>query len=295
MKTLTSITSKSDFIALIQSLQENFTPTHRKLATYLIQNFTEVAFMKAQQWAQKVQTTEVSVIRFVRVLGFKGFSEFSEKLQQIIRQEMTMTDYVEVSIKNRPKEMNLLLEAIQFEKQNLNELIQKYKPENMAEIVDKVFEAQRVVIVGTRSSAPLAEYCDYMFIRALGKEAILLKDCGYQTFDCLIPLLNKKPLVIAFAYPRYPDKTIEIVEFLKSHGATIIGITNHELSPLVPLSDHVLYAPSYSLAFTDSFSGATVLINTLIMEIVSKYPELTQTVIPQFEKIAKEKGYYRFK
>ena len=114
MKTLTSITSKSDFITLIQSLQENFTPTHRKLATYLIQNFTEVAFMKAQQWAQKVQTTEVSVIRFVRVLGFKGFSEFSEKLQQIIRQEMTMTDYVEVSIKNRPKEMNLLLEAIQF-------------------------------------------------------------------------------------------------------------------------------------------------------------------------------------
>lgn len=293
MKYLPRIFSKADFIQLLQSHQDQLTPTHRNLANYLVGNFTEVAFMTAQQWAHKVNTTEVSVFRFVRFLGFKGFSDFSEKLQQIVRQEMTMTDYVEISIKKRPKEMNILFEAIQFEKQNLNELIEKYQPEIMSKIVDEVYHAERIIIVGTRSSAPLAEYCDYMFIRALGKEVLLLDSCGYQTYDSMIPWLNKKTLVIAFAYPRYPEKTLEIIEFIRDYDTKIIGVTNNELSPLVPLSDYVLYAPSYSLAFTDSFSGPTVLINTLIMEIVSKYPTLAETVIPTFEKIAKQKNYYR--
>lgn len=295
MKKISEIFSKSEFIFHLQSLQDQFTPTHRHLATYLIQNFTDVAFMKAQQWAQQVQTTEVSVIRFVRFLGFKGYPDFTVKMQQIVRKEMTVTDYVEVSIKKHSKEMNLLLEAINFEKQNLNELVQKYNPKTMAKIVDEIFHATQIIVLGTRSSAPLAEYCDYMLIRTLGKETLLLNTCGYQTYDSLIPWLDKKILVIAFAYPRYPDKTIEVAEFLKKHNATIIGITNDELSPLVPLTNHVLYAPSYSLACTDSFSGPTVLINTIMMEFVAKYPAVAEKAISKFEAIANEKNYYCFK
>ena len=134
-----------------------------------------------------------------------------------------------------------------------------------------------------------------MFIRSLGKETLLLNDCGYQTFDSLIPWSKEKPLVIAFAYPRYPEKTLQIVEFLKKHDATIIGITNNEISPLVPLTDHVLYAPSHSLAFTDSYGATTIMINTIIMELITRYPEFSETIIPQFEAIAKEQKYYRLK
>lgn len=297
MKLLREIHTKADFIAYLQSLQDRMTPTYRNLANYLIQNFTEVAFMKAQQWARGVNTSEVSVIRFVRSLGFKGYPDFSETLQKVIRQEMTMTDYIQVSIKNpsAKTKASILWHVIQDEKRNLNELIQKFDQDAMDRMVQKIHNTEEIIVVGTRSSAPLAEYCSYMLIRSLGKEVLTLSDCGYQTFDALIPWLKKKPLVFAIAYPRYPEKTMQIVEFLKEHEATVIGITNNELSPLVPLADDILYAPSHSLAFTDSYGTATVLINTIIMELIDRYPQYTDQIIPQFEKIAKERKYYRFK
>ena len=294
MALLKSLRTKADFIQHLQAQQQNFTPTYRNLADYLVQNFTEVAFMKAQQWAQKVDTSEVSVIRFVRSLGFKGYPDFSETLQKVIRQEMTMTDYIQVSVKGQ-KKSDIFWEIIQSERRNLNDLAEKYQPKVMEKIVKDIYQANNIIVVGTRSSAPLASYCEYMFIRSLGKETLLLNDCGFQTFDALIPLLEKKPLVIAFAYPRYPERTLQIVEFLKERHCQIIGITNNELSPLVPLSDYTLYAPSHSLAFTDSFGAATVMINTIVMELVSKYPEFSQKIIPKFEAIAKEQKYYRLK
>lgn len=296
MNKLSSIQTKKEFIDYLKSFQGNLTPTHRNLASYLIQNFTEVSFMRAQQWAHAVNTSEVSVIRFVRTLGFKGFSDFSEMLKKIIRQEMTMTDYIQIS-SNKPKvgDMDIFMEVIQAEKKNLNDLIQKYQPEVVSKVVEQIYEAEKIIIVGTRSSSPLAEYCDYMLLRAVGKDTLLLNTCGYQTFDSLIPLLDKKVLLIAFAFPRYPEKTMQIVEFLKNHCTSVIGITNDELSPLVPLSDLVLYAPSHSLAFTDSYGAANILINTVIMELIAKYPEFTEKIIPTFEQIAATQKYYRVK
>ena len=292
MLTISEIRSKNDFIQYLQSSQERYTAAHRRLATYLIHHFIEVAFMKAQQWAQKAETSEVSVIRFVRVLGFKGYPEFSEKMQQVIRKEMTMTDYAEMTTKMQPHGMDIFLEAVQAERKNLQEMSEKYSPKVMAAIISKINRAERVIVLGLRSSAPLAEYCSYMIARSLGKEVLLIKDHGSHTFDRLLSWEGKPAVVIAFAYPRYPSQTLKIAEHLKSKGWPLIGITNDELSPLVPISDHVLYAPSHSLAFTDSLGAPALLINTLIVEMIHKYPQSTMETITRFEKLAKEHRYF---
>jgi DNA-binding MurR/RpiR family transcriptional regulator len=63
------INSKADFFQLVQSLQEQFTGVHRKLAVYAMNHFIDVAFMTAQQWAAEVGTSEVSaVIKATRIL-----------------------------------------------------------------------------------------------------------------------------------------------------------------------------------------------------------------------------------
>jgi len=134
--TVDKIKNKQSFIQHVQSKQESYTGVYRKLASYLINNFVEVAFMKAQQWAAEVETSEVSVIRFVRVLGFKGYPDFSEKLQQIIRNQMTTTEYAELSVKKGRKGMDILMDIIKSEERNFNELVSKYSPQVMSEIVE---------------------------------------------------------------------------------------------------------------------------------------------------------------
>ena len=289
---LDKIKNKSDFIQHIQSFQDSYTGVYRKLANYLITNFVGVAFMKAQQWASEVDTSEVSVIRFVRFLGYKGYPEFCEKIQQIIRHEMTMTDYVELSARKTRRGTNTLMDIVKAEDRNLNELVAKYSPATMTNILARLCKTEKVAVVGLRSSAALAEYCSYMFIRALSKEVITVSQGGVHTFDAFLPWAEKEALVIAFGYPRYPLRTIEIVEYLKTLNWPVVAITNNELSPLVPLADHVVYAPSHSVGFTDSMGAASVIINTIVMEYVNKYHDQSIDRIKRFEALAKAKNYY---
>lgn len=289
---INKIKNKDDFIQHIQSKQESYTTVYRKLATYVVNNFIDVAFMKAQQWATEVETSEVSVIRFVRFLGYKGYPEFSETIQKIIRNEMTMIKYAELSVKKRRNETNILMDIIKAEEQNFNELIAKYSPQVMSNVINLLGKTERVVIIGLRSSAALADYCSYMFIRALSKEVLTINDGGVHTFDSFLPWEGKEVVVIVFGYPRYPARTLEIVEYLKTLKWPIISITNDELSPCVPLSDYVIYAPSHSVAFTDSMGAASVVINTIIMESISKFHDESIDRIKRFEELAKEKQYY---
>jgi DNA-binding MurR/RpiR family transcriptional regulator len=290
------LNTKQAFIQHILDKQDDYTKVYRKLANVLLNRFVDVAFMTAQQWAASVDTSEVSVIRFVRFLGFNGYPEFAENLRQIIRNEMTMVNYAELSINKRSNKQteddNLLLDIIKTEEQNFNELIAKFSPQTMSEVVDLLSNAERLVIIGLRSSAALATYGSYMFMRALGKETITINDSGEHMYDCLLPLESKKVVVIAFGYPRYPAKLLDLVRHLKKFHFPVISITGDELSPLVALSDHVIYAPSHSVSFTDSMGAATVIINTIVLEYMNKFHEKSLDRIKQFETLASEKNYY---
>ncbi|HMM21905.1 MAG TPA: MurR/RpiR family transcriptional regulator [Selenomonadales bacterium] len=286
------IKNKQSFIQHVQAKQESYTGVYRKLASYLINNFVEVAFMRAQQWAAEVETSEVSVIRFVRVLGFKGYPDFSEKLQQIIRNQMTTTEYAELSVKKGRKGMDILMDIIKSEERNFNELVSKYSPKVMAEIVELLGRTERVAVVGLRSSSSLAEYSSYMFTRALAKEVITINQGGVETFDSFLPWEGKEAVAVVFGYPRYPVRTLEIAEYLKRFNWPVVAVTNNELSPLVPLADYVLYAPAHSVAFTDSMGAASVIINTIIMEYINKYQDSSLERLKRFEELAREKQYY---
>lgn len=287
------LNNKHAFIQHIQSKQAQYTNVHRKLANYLINHFIDVAFMRAQQWAAQVDTSEVSVIRFVRVLGYDGYPEFIDNLQQIIRNEMTMLKYTELSISAQHEEAGLLRDIIKAEEKNLQELAEKYDPAVMGNVIQVLSDVDRIIVVGLRSSAALAAYCSYMFMRALAKEVITLDHGGEHMFDLLLPLEGKKAMVVAFGYPRYPQKTLEIMEYVKQQlGFPILAVTNDELSPLVPLANYTIYAPSHSVSFTDSMGAATIVINTIVMEYINRFHEKSINRIKRFESLAKEKEYY---
>lgn len=292
MKQAVAVTNKDAFIQLIQSKQEDFTSVYRKLANYVLTNFVDVAFMRAQQWAMEVDTSEVSVIRFVRFLGYKGFTDFSDNMKQIIRNEMTMTKYAEIAVKEGRSGADILMDIIKAEERNFNELIAKFSPDVMSGVIDLLGRTERVIVLGLRSSAALCDYCSYMLIRALAKEVLTINAGGVHTFDSLLPWLDKEAVVIVFGYPRYPARTIEIIEHLKAFNWPIIAITNDELSPLVPLSDYVIYAPAHSVAFTDSMGAAAVVINTMIIEYLNRFHDKSIDKIKRFEELAKEKQYY---
>ena len=62
--------------------------------------------------------------------------------------------------------------------------------------------------------------------------------------------------------------------------------------PSRPLSEHIIYAPSHSVGFTDSMGAASVIINTIVMEYFNMFHDQSIDRIKRFEALAKEKNYY---
>lgn len=144
--------------------------------------------MRVQQLCAEVATSEVSVIPFVIFWGYKGYPEFLENIQQTIRNEIAVSKYTEMPLTYNCSRTNILMDIIKAENRNFNELIAKYSPQVMSDVITLLGKTEKVVVIGLRLSAPLA---DYWFIRALSKEVI----------------------VIVFRYHKFPARTLEIVGY----------------------------------------------------------------------------------
>jgi DNA-binding MurR/RpiR family transcriptional regulator len=104
--------------------------------------------------------------------------------------------------------------------------------------------------------------------------------------------LRDGDVFIGISYPRYSSRTVKAMEFAKSAGAKVIGITDGKSSPLADISDICLYAKSDMVSFLDSLVAPLSLINALIVAIGMKCKDSLSDTFSRLEQIWSEYGVY---
>ncbi|HKK94989.1 MAG TPA: hypothetical protein VJ916_01510, partial [Anaerovoracaceae bacterium] len=61
-----------DVLSLLKKEYQNLTYSQKKIGKYIIDNFEEIPFMSSSQIGDKLNLSDVSIIRFSRAIGFKG-------------------------------------------------------------------------------------------------------------------------------------------------------------------------------------------------------------------------------
>ena len=61
----------TDIIALINSRYDRLSKSHKKIATYILDNYDQAVFMTAAELGKKVDISESTVVRFASGLGFE--------------------------------------------------------------------------------------------------------------------------------------------------------------------------------------------------------------------------------
>src|SRR5574344_1342108 len=97
-------------------------------------------------------------------------------------------------------------------------------------VVDTVAAARKIYIVGFRSSAFLAGYLNFYF-RMIFDNVVLVTGGEAGLFDQLFRVAPEDVL-ITISFPRYSELAIKAVQFAKDRGATIVGLTDSEMSPI---------------------------------------------------------------
>jgi DNA-binding MurR/RpiR family transcriptional regulator len=267
---------------------QRFSRSQKALGRFILKNYHRIAFMTIRQFAKSSGISEATIIRFVTVLGFKGYPSFQKEIRIIVRAELKGPDRFKSAEDPPRKDQTLLQNIMDKEVENISHLQEAIHKEDLSKAVRAIENAGEILIVGTRSTAPLAYHFSFGLAK-LGKRVVRITAITTETYD-LINRLDRQALVIVIGFPRYLRELVDLLTFSKEKKLRTLTITDSPFSPL--MGDIRLFSEAESTSFMAFHGAPMVLINTLIIELSLLNNKKTLKELNRFEKIAEVRNYF---
>jgi len=284
--------SNADLIKLIQQNFARLSKGQKLIAEYIMDNYDKAAFMTAAKLGQIVNVSESTVVRFANTLGYEGYRDLQKDLQELVKNKLTTVQRISLTGDFTKKE-NLIKNVLKKDMENINKTIDELDYEKIKQAIGVITNADRVYILGLRSSAFLAGYLGFYLSFILDDVKVLTPSAN----DVLEQLLKvtDKDVTIGISYPRYSNRTIEALRYAKEKRCKIVGITDSLLSPAAQISDYTLIGSSNMVSFVDSLVAPMSLINALIIGIGMNKKEDITHYFEDLESIWKKYSVYNVK
>ncbi|VEF46301.1 RpiR family transcriptional regulator [Bacillus freudenreichii] len=238
--------------------------SHKKIASYILNNTNVVPFFNVATLAKKADVSEATVVRFASFLGYSGYPELQSRMQSSIQKQLTTTERLKMTTDIYDDRDQSIYDIFYDDMENIKSTMEKLDIEKFHQAVGLLQEANKIYIAANRSAAALGIFLQYYLNIILGHAEMVssVENLSEQLYN-----LNEKDVVIGISFPRYPNSTIQTLAFAKERGSKTICITDSLLSPLIPHSDVALTATSQMPTFIDSFTAPLSLINALVVSI----------------------------
>ena len=283
--------NSKDLMRLIQARFSRLSKGQKLIAEYILKNYDKAAFMTAAKLGVSVGVSESTVVRFANELGFSGYPKLQKALQELIKNKLTTVQRLELS-NDYVSEGYALKGVLKADMENIRATLEKINYNTFEEVVNKIFEAKRIYIIGLRSSTALAEFLGFYLNIILQN----VKTVGYGISDIFEQMINvgEGDLVIGIGFPRYASRTIDALAFAQDRGADVVAITDSLLSPLASKSDYALIAQSNMASFVDSLVAPLSVINALIIAVGMREKQSITDTFNNLELIWKDYNVYSY-
>jgi DNA-binding MurR/RpiR family transcriptional regulator len=284
--------SKQDLMRTIQLRFSRLSKGQKLIAEYILKHYDKAAFMTAAKLGISVGVSESTVVRFANELGFSGYPKLQKALQELIKNKLTTVQRLEIS-NNLICEEDALKGVLKSDIENIRTTLEKIDHKIFDEVVNSIFDAKKIYIIGLRSSTALSEFLGFYLNLILDNVNIV----AYGMSDIFEQLINisSEDLVIGIGFPRYATRTIEALAYAQSRGTKVVAITDSLLSPLATKADFTLIAQSNMASFVDSLVAPLSVINALIVAVGLREKEKISTTFEDLENIWQEYRVYSFK
>ncbi|WP_297439448.1 MurR/RpiR family transcriptional regulator [uncultured Clostridium sp.] len=283
--------NSQDLMKVIQTKFPKLSKGQKLIAEYILTNYDKAAFMTAAKLGISVGVSESTVVRFAIELGFTGYPKLQKSLQELIKNKLTTVQRLELS-SDFIREENPLKGVLKADIENIRATLEKINHSDFEQIVDDIFRAKRIYIVGLRSSMALAEFLGFYLGLILDNVKVVSSGMS-DIFEQMINI-GEGDVVIGIGFPRYATKTIDALAFAKSRNAKAIAITDSLISPLATNADCTLIAQSNMASFVDSLVAPLSIINALVISIGMREKEKITRTFEDLEGIWKDYNVYTY-
>ena len=280
----------NDILDILNERQATFSKGQRRIAQYIIESYDKAAFMTANRLGKNVGVSESTVVRFAVDLGFDGYPSMQKAMQEMVLNRLTSVQRIEVA-NDRIGDQDVVSMVMQADTEKLRQTGETLSRQEFSAAVNAILRGRRIYILGVRSAAPLADFLGY-YMNYMFNNVHVITGCGTSEMFEKIVGVDASDTVIAFSFPRYSSATTKGVQYCRSTGATVIGITDNRESPLGQASDHVLCAKSGMVSLVDSLVAPLSVVNALIVAIAAKRQKELQHTFESLERIWDQYNVY---
>jgi len=257
----------------------DLSPQERRAADVLLAHLDDLAIYRAAELAELAGVSKATMSRLFRHLGFDDFTEVRDHLRTL------RSHGVPVSLEGAPS----LAAHLEHEVTNLNKALVGLEESGLDTAAKLIAEAQRVVVVGMRSSYPVALHLR----QSLGQARFgvtLAPQPGQSLSDELIGLgANDAAVVVAFR--RRPANVEGLLEILQDSGTPTILLADPTARTLAARASVWLQCPlATDLAF-DSYAVAMSVAAVLadrVLDLTGHHGEKRATGIDESYRVLGE-------
>jgi DNA-binding MurR/RpiR family transcriptional regulator len=236
------------------------TPGQRRVARYCLAEPESAGQLTAARIGRIVGVSESTVVRLATALAYEGFPELQEALQQTLKHAPGLEP------RDGQREPRDVRTSLEVDQRNLAETAAQLDAADIQRAVELLARAPQLFVLGFRTSFSLA-YLAAFLIRQVRSSVRLMGELT-GTFPDDLADMHPGDVLLAFSFPRYVSRTVQAVEYAKSHGVATISLTDSLLSPTAQ-ADVVLTVRHDSLGFFNSNVAATAVINSLVVELTT--------------------------
>lgn len=278
---------------LIKLIHDNYgrlSKGQKLIANFIIDSYDRAAFMTAASLGEAIGVSESTVVRFANRLGYQGYRELQNDLQELIKNKLTTVQRIHLQESSYKNEENVLSKIMEKDMENIKKTVNEIDSRSFEEAVDLVLQGKQIYIIGLRSSSFLAGYLGF-YLNFLFDNVKVISYGPNDIFEQLLKVSSKDVLIV-ITYPRYSKRIMDVLEYAKNKGTSIITITDSLISPAAHKADVSLIASSEMLSFVDSLVAPMSLINSFIIALGNEKKEDLNIYFEDLESIWKEYGIY---
>ena len=271
---------RKELFEQIVRLRPSLSPKKRRVADFMMEDYKRLFLTTAKEIAQKCQVSEPTITRFVMDLGFNGYGEFEQYLKGMLRDELTSVERL-LKVDPETKATTTLNAYSQNTAMNLENMMKSVSEAEIKNFARMIFQAESVMVAGYKASSALAFYLGYLLKKI--KEGVLIDTVyAWDNLD-YIAVHGKSLLLFVIAFPRYPTRAIEIIEYAKQYQAQVVCLSDSLKSPIINLADQYVVVDMEGFSFVDPFSHIITFLGALVHEVAYTDKEATAERLSKIE------------
>lgn len=266
---------------------DELTPAERKVARALLARYPGAGFQSTAALAGAAGTSKPTVLRLLARLGFGSYPDFQERLRAEVTRSMGASPLSRAQAHGltqgaAPSGDSVFLRAVEQRARLVTRLPDTVPPGEIERAVALLAGRPRhVVVSGGYFSRLVARVLAMQLDQLIPNVDYADEPLGADVGKYL--RAGRDSAAIVFDLRRHELAAKEIVELAKSHGATVLLITDESLSPAAEEADIVLPVAVDGIPF-DSFAALLVLAESLVDAVFDRLGEAAIERMADFER-----------